>query len=301
MIKTRHLALLLFLNLFGQLLAESPSQDFGYITAETELFAQPKEEKTLSVRAPRGQRVGVLEREGEWVRVVMLEVFVSSSQVDPELRIGAEGGDLLFDPDSSSSPLGRVSPNTPLEGYFGEPYALVDSPSSLSFWMPAACVSATGLPLRDSDFVEPDDLSIEPEDFQTIRALEGLRVAILPTGVSVKPELVSADSGRFGPSYSLKYDFGGEWFEISCGTDGLGGPTLGVPLYQVQSEVLGKIVVGTMNYGQSKDLLMFNAPIRDGSTADGKPYKLTPFFSCSPGLKEETVRTLLRSLRCVKF
>ena len=301
MIGFRHLALLLFLCLIGPLLAESSFHEYGYITAETQLFAQPKEEKPLSLRAPRGQRVGVLEREGEWVRVVMLEVFVSSSQVDPELRIGAEGGDLLFEPDSSSSPLGTVSPDTPLEGYFGVPYALVDSPFSLSFWMPATSVSVTGLPLRDSDFVGPDDLSIEPEDFQTIRALEGLRIVILPTGVSVKPELVSADSGRFGPSYSLKYDFGGEWFEISCGTDGLGGPTLGLPLYQVQSEVLGKVVVGTMNYGQSKELFMFNAPIRDASTADGKPYKLTPFFSCSPGLKEETVRALLGSLRCVKL
>ena len=302
MIGIRHLAAFLILCLAHPLSAQTNFPEYGYVTADTPLFTQPKAANAMLVRAPRGQRVRIVERDGEWARVVLLEVFISASQVGSELRTDADGGDLLFEPDDQSSRIGTVSPDTPLEGYFGEPYALVDSPASLSFWLPSAKVSVTGLPLRDSDLVAPDQLSIEPADFQKIRALEGLRTVILPTGISTgTPELVSADSGRFGPSYSVKYTFDQEWFEISCGTDGLGGPSLGRPLYQAQSDVLGKIVVGTMNYGQSKDLFMFNAPIRDGSTADGKPYMLTPFFSCSPGLKEETVRSILSSLRCVEL
>jgi hypothetical protein len=302
MIGIRHLAAILILCLANPLFAQTDFPEYGYVTAETPLFLQPKAENVMSVRAPRGQRVRIVEGDGEWTRVVLLEVFISASQVDSALRAGADGGDLLFEPDRQSSTIGTVSPDTPLEGYFGEPYALVDSPASLSFWLPSAKVSVTGLPLRDSDLVAPDQLSIEPADFQKIKALEGLRTVILPTGILAgKPELVSADSGRFGPSYSVKYTFGEEWFSISCGTDGLGGPDLGQPLYQVHSDVLGKIVVGTMSYGQSKDLFMFNAPIRDGSTASGKPYKLTPFFSCSPGLKEETVRSILSGLRCVEL
>lgn len=278
-----------------------PDYTYGYCAGDgVRLRSGPGERTTVVAAMPRGTSLGVLQRKDGWAEVVPLQVYVAGNAVGTDKRIGAGGADVWLEPGRTK--LGRLKGGERLEDVCpGQPYALIEPPSRLRFWVADRFVLSEGVEVRPGELVTPHRMSISPADYRKIAALSGLRMVVLPAGAPGTPNLESAESGRFGPGYSVRYTVGREWYTISTATSGEGGPDIGRFLFTLQTPLLGVVVVGTMNYGNLQELMMRAPRLLGGSLYQGKSCSISVNFSCSKGLDEATIRKVLQSLRAVRL
>lgn len=283
-----------------------PHYKYGYVTLdEVRLRKGPGTQQPVVGSMHRGDLVGVVGRKSGWVEVVPLQAWVRTEDV-PEGKIRPEGADLLLRPHPKAPVLGRVTATDLGEAilYRGKSFCMVEAPSSYHYFIAEPYVSVGGVPARSADLVPPQRLVVSDADYRKLAGLKrgGLRMLVLPTERIGTPKLESATtSPRFGPHYSVKYQVGENWYRLTGATDGLGGADLSEPRYIVNSDLLGTVIVGPQNYGDSKDFMALAPALLNGSTAEGKPFPLSIFFDCSPGLDEHIVRKVLKSLRAVRL
>lgn len=293
--------LVLGLLMLAQAAQARPDYVYAYCAGDgVRLRSGPGESAPGVAAMPRGTALGVLRRKDGWAEVVPLEVYVAGNAVGADKRIGASGADVWLEPGRTK--LGRLEPGEQVEDAFpGQPYAMIEPPSRLRFWVADRFLLSEGVPARSSELVTPARLSIAPADYRKIAALSGLRMVVLPAGAPGTPKLESATSGRFGPGYSVRYTVGRDWYTISTATSGEGGPDIGRFLFTVQTPLLGAVVVGTMNYGTLQECMMLAPRLLGAASSQGKACAISVNFSCSKGLDEATIRKVLESLRAVRL
>lgn len=295
--------LLVLLLLSAGLAIAEPSYERAYVTGdEVRLRTAPSTQAPVAGAARRGQAVGVLSRKPGWVEVVPLETFVPGDALAADGKVGEGGAELRLDLDGPA--FCRVPANVVLaSAVHGRPWTLVEGPPpGVRYWIAEQFVDRQGIPVRATDLVAAERLAIGRADFARIAALKGLRMVVLPTGDVGEAVVESADSSnRFGPSYSVRYRRGSDWLEVSAGTSGFGGPALDQPRFQVQSSVLGKVLMTTMDYGDRRDLMSSSAPLLEASTLEGRACPLSLFFGCNPEADPAWVRAALESVRAVRL
>ena len=282
-----------------------PDYKYAYVTADgIRLRKGPGAGQPVVGTMFRGDLVGIIGRKAGWAEVVPLRVWVRTRDLD-QRKIGPQGADLLLQPRADAAVLGHVTAEDMADGliYRGKTYSMVEAPSRFHYFVADSYVTVRGVPVRPSDLVPPQRVVVSDADYVKLAGLKkgGLRMLVLPTEPIGTPKLDAVSSGRFGPSYTVKYQVGPNWYSISGATDGLGGADLDEPRYIVTTGLLGTVIVGPQNYGNSKEFMALAPALLGASTAEGKPYPLSVFFDCSPGLDEQVIRKVLKSLRAVRL
>jgi len=297
--------LLTILVILSSLVWALPNYKLGYATSDgARMREQPGAQGAVVASVHRGDSLAILSRQKGWLEVVPRHAWVLSSNL-VEGKIGPQGADLLLEPRKDSVKLGHIEA-AEVEGvmYRGKTFTMLHTPFRFRYWVAEHLVGVRGLVIRPNSLASPYEVAVSDKDYRRLAALKrnGLRFLVLPTKTLGKPKLELADSSdRFGPHYQVRYQVGPEWFLIGGATSGLGGADLGEPLYIVGSELFGSVIVGTENYGMSKNFMGLVPEIRDGSGVGGEPYPLTVVFSCSPGLPESLIRQAIESLRAVRL
>ncbi len=266
-----------------------PDYKLAYVNADDVNLRQgPSAEAPVVARLARGDVLGTLASQGDWIRATPLHVYVRTADLE-------SGGEVFLEPGGAA--LGRFEPGLE-EVYKGQEWSLVEAPATLELWIATRFISRDGVLARET--VAPTAFGLPDKDLRKL-SVPGLRLLVLPTARWGTPHVTHADTGRFGPSYGVKYANGKEWLKVAGATSGLGGADLGEPLYHLHTPLLGTVIVGTTNYGNSKNWMGLLPPLNGGSTLDKQPCALALFFDCSPGLPEATIREVLLSLRAARL
>lgn len=295
------LGLLLALAAFAQ--DGYPRYETGFVTGdEVHMRAGPGKDAPIVANLRRGDMLAVIGSKGGWTEVIPSQVYVRADALDAERKVKGGGATLLWEPRADAPVLGPVEAGVELWGVPGKgEYVRVLAPATPRYYVADQFVQLHGVPARPAEIVEARLMGLPAADLAKLRRLKDLKMLVLPVDVDVAPRLVSADTGRFGPSYEVKYQVGAQWFKVSGATGGLGGPDVSDVLYTIQTPLLGRVIVGPTDYGGSNDLMMIGPGLSGASTLQGKPTALTVFFSASPKLDERLIRQALTNLRAARL